>query len=89
MMMMMMMMMIIIIIIIIYSASTHYNPLFCYFQQVQYVGRESSVGIATRYRLDGPGGRIPVMATFSATVQTCPGAHPAYCTKDGGSLSRG
>jgi len=41
-------------------------------------GRDSSVGMATRYGLDGPGiesrwggGR------FSAPIQTGPGAHPA------------
>ena len=45
--------------------------------------RDSLVGIATRYGLDGPsiesrcvcvGGRV------SAPVQTTLGAHPAYCT---------
>ena len=38
-------------------------------------GRDSAVGIATRYRLDGPGDRIPVGVRFSAHVQTGPGAH--------------
>jgi hypothetical protein len=38
------------------------------------VGRDSSVGIATRYGLDGPGVR------FSAHIQTGPGAHPASYT---------
>ena len=32
------------------------------------------------------GDRIPVGARFSAPVQTCPGAHPASCTMDTGSL---
>ena len=45
------------------------------------MGRDRSVGIATRYGLYGPGiearwggGR------FSAPVQTGPGVHPAFCT---------
>ena len=44
------------------------------------VRRGSSVGIATRYGLDGPGDRIPVAARFSVPAQTGPGAHPASCT---------
>jgi len=38
---------------------------------------ESSVGIATRYGLDGPGIEVPVWARFSTHFQTGPGAHPA------------
>ena len=34
------------------------------------------------------GDRIPVGARFSAPVQTGPGAHPASCTMDTGSLPR-
>jgi hypothetical protein len=52
-----------------------------------YVGRDSSVGIATRYRLDGPG--IDSRwggARFFATTQTGPGAHPAPYTMGTGSL---
>ena len=44
------------------------------------VGRDSSVGIATRYGLDSPGSESRWGARFSATVQTCPGAYPASCT---------
>jgi hypothetical protein len=55
------------------------------------VGRYSSVGIATRYVLDGPG--IESLwgegAKFSAPVQTGPVAHPASYTVDTGYLSRG
>jgi hypothetical protein len=40
------------------------------------MGRDSSVGIATRYGLDGPG------IECRAPVQTGPGAHPASCTMD-------
>ena len=43
-------------------------------------GRNSSVGIATRYGLDGPGIESQWGARFSATVQTGPGAHPASYT---------
>ena len=39
-------------------------------------GRDSSVGIATRYGLDGPGSNPGWGARFSAPVQTGPGAHP-------------
>jgi hypothetical protein len=49
------------------------------------VGRGSSVGIATRYGLDGPGGRIPVGARYSASVQTGPRVHPAFYTRGTGS----
>jgi hypothetical protein len=42
--------------------------------------RDSSVGIATRYGLDGPGIESRWWARFSAPVQTGPGAHPASYT---------
>ena len=45
-------------------------------------GRDSSVGIATRYGLDGPGIESRWWARFLASVQTSPGAHPASCTMD-------
>jgi hypothetical protein len=51
--------------------------------------RDSVVGIATRYGLDGPGIESRWGARFSAPVQTGPGAHPAYYTMGTGSLSRG
>ena len=41
------------------------------------MGRDSSVGIATRYGLDGPGIESRWGARFSVPVQTNPGAHPA------------
>jgi hypothetical protein len=44
------------------------------------VGRVSSVGIATRYGLDGPGIESRLGARVSAPVQTGPGAHPSSCT---------
>ena len=44
------------------------------------VRRDSAVGIATRYGLDGPGIESRWGAGFSAPVQTGPGAHPASCT---------
>jgi hypothetical protein len=40
-------------------------------------GRDSSVGISTRYRLDGPEIESRWVGRFSAPVQTGPGAHPA------------
>ena len=51
-----------------------------YMQCLYCVGRNRSVGIATRYGLGRSGDRIPVGARFSAPVQTGPGAYPASCT---------
>jgi len=45
------------------------------------VDRNSSVGIATRYELDGPGIESRWGPRFSAPVQTGRGAHPASYTK--------
>ena len=53
------------------------------------VTRDSSVGVATRYGLDGPGIEYRWGARFSASAQTAPGAHPASCTMGTGSLTRG
>ena len=48
---------------------------------------QGGAGIATRYRPDCPGGdRIPVVARFSAPVQTDPRAHPASCMMGTGSF---
>ena len=49
-------------------------------------GRDSSVGIATRYGLDGPGIVSRWTARFSALVQTDPGTYPASCTMGTGSF---
>ena len=49
-------------------------------------GPASVVGIATGYRLDGPGMESPWGARFSAPVQTGPGAHPASCTMGTGTF---
>jgi hypothetical protein len=46
------------------------------------VGANNVVGIATRYGLDGPGIESRWGATFSAPVQSVPGAHPASYTID-------
>jgi hypothetical protein len=54
-----------------------------------YSGRDSSIGIATRYGLDGPGIESRWGARFSKPVQTGPGAHPTSYTMGTGSLSRG
>ena len=50
------------------------------------MGRDSSVGIATGYGLDGPGIEPRWGAKFSAPVQTGPWAHPASCTIGTGSF---
>ena len=52
-------------------------------------GRDSSVGVETRYGLDGPGIESRWGARFSASVQTGPGAHPASYTMGTGSLFPG
>ena len=53
------------------------------------MGRDSSVGVATRYGLDGPGIESRWEARFSVPVQTGPGAHPAPYTMDTGSFLGG
>jgi hypothetical protein len=50
------------------------------------VGRDSSVGIATNYGLDGSGDRIPERAGFSASFQNGPDDHPASYTMVTGSF---
>jgi len=50
------------------------------------VGRYSSVGIATRYGLEGPEIESRWEARFSAPVQTGPRDHPASCTMGTGSF---
>ena len=50
------------------------------------MGRDSSVGIATRYGLDGPGIEFRMGKRFSAPVQTGPGARPASCKMGTGSF---
>jgi len=52
-------------------------------------GLGSSVGIATRYGLDGPGSNLGGGARFAEHVQTGPGAHPASSTMGTGSFSGG
>ena len=60
------------------------------------MGRGSSVGIANRYRLDGPEIESRWGVRFSTPVQTGPGIHPAPCTTgvpglflgEGGGLKR-
>jgi len=51
------------------------------------MGRDSSVGIATLYGLDGPGIESLWVARFSALAQTGPRAHPASYTMGTGSFS--
>ena len=51
-----------------------------------YVGRDSSVGIATGYGLDDAGIESRWRRDFFAPVQTGPGAHPVSCTMGTGSF---
>jgi len=55
-------------------------------QEQNNTGRDSSVGIATRYGLDGPGIESRWLATFSAPVQTGPGTNPDSYTMGTGSF---
>ena len=50
------------------------------------MGRVSSVGIATRNGMDGPGIESRWGARFSAPVQTGPAAYPASCAMGTGSF---
>jgi hypothetical protein len=52
----------------------------------QVTGRDSSVGIAPHYGLDGPGIECRWGTTFSAPVKTGPGTHPASYTMGTGSF---
>jgi len=56
---------------------------------VRRVGRNSTVGIATRYGLDGLGIESRWGTRFSVPVQTGPRAHPASYTMGIGCFSRG
>jgi hypothetical protein len=47
-------------------------------------GRDSSVGMVTRYGLDGPGIKSRWEARISAPDRSGPGAHPASYKKDTG-----
>jgi len=58
----------------------------CLSHKAYYVGRDSSVGIATRYGLDGTGIESRLGARFSAPVQTGPGSHQAFYTIGTGSF---
>jgi hypothetical protein len=63
------------------------NGYFLNFQKVVFpLGRDSSVGVVTRYGLDGPRIESRWAARFSAPVQTGPGAHPACYTLSTGSF---
>jgi hypothetical protein len=53
-----------------------------HFLQNQDRGRDSAVGIVTRYGLDGAGIDSRWGARFSAPVQTGPGVHPTSYTMD-------
>ena len=53
---------------------------------INFGGPGSVVGIATAYKLDGPGIESRWGARFSAPVQTVPEAHPASCTMCTGSF---
>jgi hypothetical protein len=53
-----------------------------------YLGRDGSVGTATRYGLDGPGIEPRWEAWFSAPVRTSRGVHPACYTMGTGSFLR-
>jgi hypothetical protein len=53
---------------------------------VERVGRDNSVGIATRYGMEGPGIEFRWEARFSSPVQAGPGAQPTSYTMGTGSF---
>ena len=55
-------------------------------QLLSLVGRDSSVGVATGYGLDGPGIESWWGARFSSPVHTDHGTHPASYTMGTGSF---
>jgi hypothetical protein len=57
-----------------------------FLKNVLIMGWDSSVGIATRYGLDGPVIESRCGARFFAPLQTGPGAHPAPYTVGSGSF---
>jgi hypothetical protein len=76
----------------LYRAVTNvlFTVLFLFVQLSVAMGdRDSSVGIASRYGLDGSGVEFRWEENFSALVQTGPRAHPASYTMGTGSLSWG
>jgi len=54
--------------------------------QTSTVGRDTAVGIATPYGLDGPGMEFRWERDFPHPSRPPLGAHPAYCTMDNGSF---
>ena len=63
------------------DVSVHTNDTnFFHYVTLRKEGQDSSVGIATRYGLDGPGIKSRSRARFSAPIQTGPGAHTASYT---------
>jgi hypothetical protein len=50
------------------------------FSVVYGVDRDRTVGIATRYGLDGPGIEPRWVTMFSTTVQICPGSPSLLCS---------
>jgi hypothetical protein len=66
--------------------STDYWSLIYGLGALQSLGRNSSVGIATRYGLDSPGIESRCGARFSAPVRNCSGTHPASYTMGTGSF---
>ena len=64
----------------------YYLDAILYFYYWYYGGRDSSVGIPTCYRLDGPGVESMWGARFSSSVHTGPVAHPASYTLSTGSF---
>ena len=58
----------------------HYYYYYHYHYYHHHIGGNRTVGIATRYGLDGSGIESRWVARFSTTLQTRPGAHPASYT---------
>jgi len=65
------------------------EPVFTKFRYEWQMGRDSTVGIETGYRLDGPGIESRWMRDFPHLSRPALGPHPAPYTKGTESLSRG
>jgi hypothetical protein len=57
--------------------------------ELYFIGRDSAVSIATRYKVDGPGIESWWGEGFSASFQTVPEANLASCQIGTASLSQG
>jgi hypothetical protein len=73
----------------IINPKSNFNPCFLSVYLNDSVGRDSSVGIGTRYGLDGPGIAFRCWRDFPHPSRPALGSYPASCTTDTEFPSRG